>query len=218
MLGSLGVAAFVAFMIAAATAGSVIANKREAAAARAELERYKTEAGERATANEAETARANEEAKRLSLKTEELRAANLKLEERLTPRKLSEEQVSRIVSKLKPFTGTPFSLAINPTVEPQAFAAVITKTLRAAGWKPVSWEPPTPIALTGPGIPNSGVVPSLVGLAVEIDGSRKPEWMHNFLALADALRVEGFKVDANVAMPEGASPTSSIRIFVGAKP
>jgi hypothetical protein len=44
MLISLGVAAFVALLVAAATTGAVIASKREAVAASNELDRYKSQA------------------------------------------------------------------------------------------------------------------------------------------------------------------------------
>lgn len=47
MLVSLSLAAFVAFIVAAATTGAVIAAKREAVAATAELERYKADAAAR---------------------------------------------------------------------------------------------------------------------------------------------------------------------------
>jgi hypothetical protein len=65
MLISLAVAALVAFIVAGATAGSVVANKREAAAAKEELDRYKSDADTKiAEANEG-AAQANERAEQI---------------------------------------------------------------------------------------------------------------------------------------------------------
>jgi hypothetical protein len=81
-----------------------------------------------------EAALANERAAEANKIAEGERLARLKIEERLAPRTLSVEQQKRIESKLKPFAGTPYELALNPVPEATDLLAVIAPILRSAGW------------------------------------------------------------------------------------
>jgi hypothetical protein len=84
--------------------------RAEIARAAEELERYKSASDERIAAAKlagdsalADAAHANEEARRLSVQAEELKAANLKLETEIAPRRLSDEQKKGISSALSGF-------------------------------------------------------------------------------------------------------------------
>src|SRR5689334_22612419 len=103
-------AALVAGFVAAATTGAVVASKREALAAKVELDRYKTDAGIRiAEANSAgvkagraagnatlKAAEANERAAKLEKEAAEARLALAKLQSKLAWRVLSKEQADAL--------------------------------------------------------------------------------------------------------------------------
>jgi hypothetical protein len=121
MLMSLGVAAFVAFIVAGATAGSVVANKRENAAAKEELDRYKSEAGERTAALENAAAQAR-------LETEKLRA-------QLAWRTVSPHTVKALEAELSLHPGAVNVEYVSGDPEANNLAIQIANIFGAAKWQ-----------------------------------------------------------------------------------
>jgi hypothetical protein len=81
-----------------------------------------------------EAALANERAAEANKIAEGERLARIKIEHKLAPRILSDENQKRIESKLKPFAGMPYELGLNAVPEAINLANTIDKILRSAGW------------------------------------------------------------------------------------
>ena len=173
MIGSLVVAGLSALIAGLSTWAVVRLQRVEIARSAAELERYIAEAGARISANEVETARANEE-------TERLRNANLKLEEKLAPRSLTDEQISRIRDKMVLFSGQKFkALTYWDVAEPDTITKRIgNDALIAAGWQFIKDETFTALI---------GVV---TGIEVQTSMDSNEEMKKAASALVDALVAE----------------------------
>jgi len=81
-----------------------------------------------------DAAEATERAAEANKIAEGEKLARMKLEEKLAPRSLEQEQRQRIEAKLKPFPGTPYELGVNPMPEAIRFLEVIDGVLRSSGW------------------------------------------------------------------------------------
>jgi hypothetical protein len=145
MICSLAAAAFVAVFIVFFTAGSVIIHKREAATASDELGWYKLETnGKVAAATESGIAAGKAagaallRAAALEKEAQELKAANLILEAKIQPRRLSGEEskkLSAALSSLHPLAIGIVSRLFDP--EGADFADDFAKAFDSAKWQAV---------------------------------------------------------------------------------
>ncbi len=102
------------------------------------------DANERAKKYEGDIARAREQATKAERGTAQARLELVKLK---AVRTLDSDQQSRIVTKLRPFQGAPFVLAVNPNAESIEFMGIVTGVLIAAKW---AWQPaPTDVDTIG---------------------------------------------------------------------
>ncbi|MGH2508092.1 MAG: hypothetical protein ACRDHZ_11910 [Ktedonobacteraceae bacterium] len=110
-----------------------------AKAAEAQVASAKAESQEADTKAESfrlEIAKANEHAAEASKTAESDRLARIKMEQQLKARSLTTDQQQRVTDHIKAFEGTPYEIAVNPTMEPLHLAEQIDSVLRAAGWIP----------------------------------------------------------------------------------
>jgi hypothetical protein len=149
--------------------------------------------------------------------TARTREAELQLEKIRAPRLIDEDQKTRIVKRLKTFSGTHFDLAIRPEPEPQAFAEQIAATLQAAGWIRQAKQNTGSLVIKIPGKPNAAIATGFLGLGAEIDTSRSAEWGNILVSLCDGFTDEGFTMRSNVAS-DGTAPPDAIHVFIGSKP
>ncbi|MGO8756338.1 MAG: hypothetical protein ACLQHK_14070 [Gallionellaceae bacterium] len=101
MLISLAVVAFVAFLVAGATTGSVVANKRESAAAKVELERYKLGVASQVAEAKTEGIKAGEKAGNALVRAAESEAKTALLEKEAAAIRNETAQANERVEKLK---------------------------------------------------------------------------------------------------------------------
>lgn len=164
-----------------------------------------------------EAALANERAADANKIAEGERLARLKIEEKLAPRTLNDEQRKRIESKLKPFAGTPYELALNPVPEATDLLGVIAPILRSAGWvyKESAKKDFRFNFTLNDGSTKveqayvSGIV--LLGTKAFIDAHRPA-----LDALAFALKEEGLEVRAEYLKDDDPSP-DALHIAIGSK-
>jgi hypothetical protein len=165
-----------------------------------------------------ETARLSKEADtaRASIAAANARAAEaqLALEKLKTPRSLTPDQQSRIVSKIRKFAPQEYALAVGPGSEPSAFLAALDKVLSNANWVKV---PPfgmiTVQTAVGPAASNS-----LSGVRIQVASSKEPELREAVVALLAALASENIEADAAQSPTEMTSRPTAIQIVVGIKP
>jgi hypothetical protein len=119
-----------------ANRGAAEANERalKAQQSLASAEQHAAEANVKAEGFRLDIANANERAAEANRVAEQERLARIKIEERLSPRRLSQEQYNRLVAVLKAYPGVPYELMITPTPESASFIAQIDNVLGAAGW------------------------------------------------------------------------------------
>ena len=132
-----------------ATAGSIVAHKREASAVEQELVRYKLETSQKIAESaavgesaKAETARANQRIATLNNETARLQADNLSLQKITQPRRMQPlawtnhpEKIPALYERLKKFAGTKVFIQVVPDFEAQMFADDISNVLKASGWE-----------------------------------------------------------------------------------
>lgn len=181
----------------------------------------------RTTTLESETAAAKKETARLTAEaalTEQkiaeanARAAEAKLElEKLkAPRVIAPNLVGEMEESLKPFSGTPFDLGVNPGAEPQALVTQIASILKSAGWKWVTNPNATTIDMTFEDGPPGAVMTGFRGLGVEIAFSKAEDWQPAFLALCAELR-KAFPESVCHASTNKAVHDNAIHVYVGSK-
>lgn len=172
-------------------------------------------ADERISFNESETAKANENAEivrksNLILQSdlERERSARLKLEQKLAPRHLGDEQAKTIADAIRAFPGQPITIvAPMGDAEAEAYAAEFILMFRAAGWNPGVANLPDLAVFT----------PSPTGLLLAInkedsDAHTPPPSAMPLLEVFNSL---GLVTSAKV---EKIAPKGSILLIVGTKP
>ena len=218
---SLGIAALAAVIVLIATAGSIIAHKREAETSANDLERYKVataenvaKAHERTASleNEASQARAsiaeaNAQAAEAVRTAEGERLARVKLEVRLAPRRLSQEEQNALADKLAAFKDIRATVTAAPsTPESEMFSRWLAAPLKQAGWN-VEILPGSPTAIV--------LFPQ--GVIIRYGVHASPEAMPPSPAaeqLASELNALGI---AASALPGEIGPATHIEIVVSSK-
>jgi hypothetical protein len=217
MLLALGLAALVAFLVAIATAGVVVTTKREATAAEEELRKYKLTADGKIADAKKEGIEAGKTASDALLKAaelekeaEKLRAANLALQLRVQPRRLSGENSSILVaalSKIKP----PLAIGVVSRLldtEGADFADDLSAAFTAANWQSVRQRDWT--------MPNKGIaIATLEGTSVP------PELAKTLLNALAAINIKA----TTIAIKQNEQNTTSahfqpnvLYLLVGTKP
>jgi hypothetical protein len=130
-LSFLGVAAFAAAIVGISTYAVVQLQKLEAKDASDALEQYKIDAGKEVATAKESAASALERAAGAEQRAAE---ANLELARLKSPRTLSPEQQTRLVDKLKAFSGQKYSFNVFPDPEPINLLRLIDNVLKNAGW------------------------------------------------------------------------------------
>jgi hypothetical protein len=131
-----------------------------------------------------------------------------------TPRSLSDEQQKRIISKLKPFAGTPFDLWVSGDTDSTTLLRTIRALLNSAEWKLNSPD--------GAGLifDNAGLT-STSGVQIHVP-KEHAEWIPAILAFKNALSAEGIRTAAS-ADTEDVNPTNNMKrdrthVIIGSKP
>lgn len=149
MIGSLGLAAFVAVLVVAATAGLVIVQKREAVSAKAELERYKStadgkiaeaktlgiKAGSDSAAARTESAQANARASDFENQAAQARLEAEKIKQAVAWRTIPEDVTRSLISELSAHKGSVNLRWTNGDPEAMFVAIEFSQILGKAGWK-----------------------------------------------------------------------------------
>ena len=202
-------------------------------------------ADERIAANEAETkravadsdsakegtAKAHERIAELSSQAEGLKKdaaeanarateAQLALEKLKTPRTLSEDQLSKLVEKLKKFSGTKFDAAVIPG-DPEAiiFLSHITAMLEKAGWVWVEWMAPEGQLTFTYTIPSKPAIGQLgfFGVTLQINPAHDRALSAPADALGLALIAEGIEATLDVIDNASVPKRETVHIIVGKK-
>ena len=181
-------------------------------------------ADERISANEAKTAtavadaaRANESAEKLresnltlQAAADHERAARLKLEQKIAPRRLSDQQKEMLIAALKPFHGQRVDVVcILGDTEGKQFAQDFDTVFRQAGWNDGG----------GSGISQAVITPDPKGIEVtlnqgEVSAGRIPKSAE---VLVDTLAAAGL-LNAKNAFVNAEAPADRITFRVGRKP
>jgi hypothetical protein len=135
-------------------------------------------------------------------------------EEQLTPRSLTEEQVARVVEKIKLFPDTPYDIVVDPAVE-VFFIENLTSILSfGGGWKWLKYPGSTSHT------PNVGIMIGRAGMQLRINRARFADFEPPAMALASALTAEGFTTHIGYDPPESplACSPDAIHIEIGRKP
>jgi hypothetical protein len=176
---------------------------------------------ERIAANEAETKRsiadsdiANRGAAEANARAVE---AQLALEKFKAPRKLSSEQQSAIVGKIRRFSGQRFDMALN-SADPEAAALQqsIEGMLRLAGWEQVDWKGGD-LVFTRPGKPVLGII-TMVGVFAQMERDKASAFEAAAVILMGSLNLEGIQSKAEAGSIEMAENKDVMHIMVGKKP
>jgi hypothetical protein len=120
---------------------------------------------------------------------------------------LSAEQYERIISKVKPFAGKQFDMAVDITttaLERVSLLGSIGAAVETAGWVKVASKQPS--------------VPPVLGVIIEVDGSKDSELLDAAKTLASALNDEGIVATVNPKAETDAANDNVIHILVGPKP
>ncbi|MEH2501406.1 hypothetical protein V1290_000217 [Bradyrhizobium sp. AZCC 1578] len=162
-------------------------------------------------------AKANESAAQANARAAE---AQLALEKLKAPRLLSDEQMSRLVEKLKKFGGTKFDAAAIPG-DPEAiiFLSHITATLERAGWVWVDWAAPEgQLSLTYSfhGKPAIGQL-GFFGVALQIKPAHNVVLSGPADALGLALVAEGVEATLDVVDNVSVPNAETVHVIVGKK-
>ena len=185
----------------------------------ADFERYKIAvASEVATANatgetaKANAAKANERAAEANARAAE---ATLALEKFKAPRTLNPNQATRIVAKLKPFSGTQFDIALQSAdPEAESLMGVIELVLISAAWSQVNWEGGD-LVFSRTGKPILGIV-SLVGVAIQMHQEQKSRLTEAAIALRSALTAEGIEARVERLGPINKN-LNALHVLIGKK-
>lgn len=147
----------------------------------------------------------------LDEQAESERLARIEIENGLSWRSLNEEQARNIVAKIKPFSGTPFELAVDPSTEPFFSSILETIITDGGGWQLKPSHNKSVI-----GSPAVGLILGAVGITLRYDASRE-----NFQAPAKTLcfALAAAKIDCSILpTPTGHISSDTIHVEIGRKP
>lgn len=132
------------------------------------------------------------------------------LELRLAPRKIGNP--ASMIEKLKPFSGTPFDIGIQPDSEAFGMLDQLLPILQGAGW---IWKPASgPVVVNVPGKPALREIVLPDTIEILFPKNRLSDWGIAAGALAGALRFENIPV---IARPDDDDPATAIHISIGTK-
>jgi hypothetical protein len=174
---------FVALAAAAAviaTAGSIVAHKREAAGAELALETFKLETERKISEADARAAE-----------------ANLELAKFKAPRLLDDAQQSIVAGKVAMFSGTKFDAGIGPKGDPEPLYLLrsISDSLKSIGWVHVPWTGDGETYTEAP-LPAVGLT-MVTNVIVDVHPKYWNELGPAAKALVDALNAEGIAAIVN---------------------
>jgi hypothetical protein len=166
--------------------------------------------------SEAESARAIiadavARAKEADQKAEAEKLERVKLQEKIAWRSLTGEQQKNVSSKIRPFAGQQYLLAVSGDPESANFLPTIDAILKDAGWVRL---PPSGALLTPDGTASIGIKSKIVILVAE---SKQAELGPRVLEFVKALSDEGIAASAGYDPANKNSP-DVIEITVGSKP
>ena len=169
--------------------------------------RFQLESTAKIEQSQTEQEKLRQENLQLSLRLEEERASRLKIEQKLAPRILSDEQQDRIIKKLTPFSGTEFTLNVFNDPEAINFSLSTLRIFRSAGWvlKPH----------TGVRDLNLGTASVGISLASGMRFHANSPHERTVLAAVAAFIEEGIETRMAIARLDNTQP---IHIEVGKKP
>jgi hypothetical protein len=144
------------------------------------------------------------------------RLERLKIQARLAPRTLSADQQQRIETRLKPFSGTPYELCVDPVPEAINLLTIVDAILRSAGWsnkESAKTELRSIITLASGSKVEQGY---FAGVVVELTKSMMPEHESSASAFVLALQAEG--IDARGVILDDTDPSpKTLHIMIGSK-
>ena len=140
------------------------------------------------------------------------------LEKLKTPRKLNPEQQERIASKLKPFSGTQFDVAITVAPEPQDFLPTVEGVLEMAEWTELDWTQSNTVVFMRPPPHRAVGIFTLTGVAVQVHKEQVDKLWGAATALAEALKAEGVDARAEPRVIPPNDNNNAIHILIGEKP
>lgn len=147
----------------------------------------------------------------------DLKQANNRLaiaEASLTPRSLSLEEQTVMVSDLKPFSGTPFELSVDPDPESLRFLGTIDSILTSSGWTATTPQltPGEDFFTLSDG--HEATIEYITGIDIEIPRSRIAGWGQACATFGGALIAR--HVNARVEVGEDGQ-NRAIHVIVGSK-
>ena len=144
--------------------------------------------------------------------------AELALEKFRAPRTLSAEQLAKIITEMKSFSGTTFVLGVFQEPEAVALMEQINSALRLAGWIEQEWKSGGDIVLSRQGHPNAGYT-FVTGLYVQADaGSHATDFGPIVVKLAHLLSDAGIEAKGEIGRMAPNTNNDSIKILIGQKP
>lgn len=177
---------------------------------------------------QAELLKAKDDQLALDLKEKDLRiaeaneranTASLELAKFKSPRSLSAEQISLLVSAMGKFGNIQFDGAVGPVndPEPMVFFDQIAKGLSAAGWRQIAWQAPNIMILTrSNGTPNLGGV-SVTNVIIDIHPNNAPSLWLAAQTLAATLTEAGIAAIAEQGAGNGNTNEEAVHILIGRK-
>jgi hypothetical protein len=114
------------------------------------------------------------------------------------PRTLKREQQERVVSMLRPFSGTQFDVGlVQGDAEAAEFMILLEAVLQTAGWREVDWVGGD-ILMTREGKPAAGLITS-TNVAVAVHPEKTSTLGNAAAALGTALNAEGIAARAGTS-------------------
>ena len=143
--------------------------------------------------------------------------AQLALEKFKAPRRLSSEQQSRIVDKIRVFSGQRFDMAVN-SGDPEAGALLdtIETILTRAGWEQVDWRGGD-IVFARSQRRVVGMI-SMVGVFAQMEKDKASAFEVAAVILMGSLNIEGIESKAEAGAVTVAENKDVMHIMVGKKP
>ena len=146
--------------------------------------------------------------------------AQLALDKFKAPRRLSPEQQTALSHEMRPYAGTPFTMAVFNDKESNDLLGQIFQALVDAGWKPVAWQTEGIISTTVnyPGRPNFGLT-NLDGVYIQADERYVEKFGPQVNRLAALLDSQGIWATGEVgAMPKtNLKNIGVINVMIGQK-
>jgi hypothetical protein len=163
-----------------------------------------------------EAAAASERAAEANRIAEGEKLARLKIEEKLAPRNLTEEQQKRFKDKVGLFVGTPYELVVDPVPEAINLITTIDNILRSSSW--FNKESERKDLRSTFTLPSGSKVEQAYfsGVVVQLTNALRPKYFKAAEMLVVALRGEG--IDAVLSfLPANDPSPNTIHVAIGIK-